>query len=144
MRFSRNLASLHNYCHPPRLISAPNHRPRGSGQHSWTQGVRSTTEGEKRRDDWWSLLQTRQRKVFPALRCNQSRIRFNTSSIYVANRFFGTFLTQESTVLPSSPVPFCTPALYIQSRENASRGTGVFYTRSCGSEIGRASCRERV
>ena len=56
-----------------------------------------------------SLLQTRQRKVFPALRCNQSHIRFNTSSIYVANRFFGTFLTQESTVLPSSPVPFWEP-----------------------------------
>ena len=72
-----------------------------------------------------SLLQTRQRKVFPALRCNQSHIRFNTSSIYVANRFFGAFLTQESTVLPSSPVPFCTPALYIQARENASPETGV-------------------
>ena len=35
-----------NYRHPPRLIITPNHRPRGSGQRSWTQGVRSTTEGE--------------------------------------------------------------------------------------------------
>ena len=50
-----------------------------------------------------SLLQTKQRKVFPALRCNQGHTQFNASSIYVANRFFGTFLTQESTVpFPSS------------------------------------------
>ena len=46
VRFSRNLASFHNYCHPPRLISVPNYRTRGSGQRSWTQGWRSQTEGE--------------------------------------------------------------------------------------------------
>ena len=40
------MIALTNYRQLPRLISAPNHRTRGSGQRSWTQGVRSTTEGE--------------------------------------------------------------------------------------------------
>ena len=56
VRFSRNLASLHNYCHPPRLFSAPNHRTRGSGQRSWTQGWRSQTEGESKKRTEESLL----------------------------------------------------------------------------------------
>ena len=40
------LAVLANYRNQPCPISALNQRPRGSGQRSWTQGVRSTTEGE--------------------------------------------------------------------------------------------------
>ena len=109
VRFSRNLASLHNYCHPPRLFSASIHAPVAADSAAGRRACVARPKGKSEGMTGRSLLQTRQRKVFPALRCNQSHIRFNTSSIYVANRFFGTFLTQESTVLPSSPVPFWEP-----------------------------------
>ncbi len=66
VRFSRNLASLHNSCHPPRLFSAPNHRTRGSGQRSWTQGVRSTTEGESKKRTEESLLSSGRFRLSPA------------------------------------------------------------------------------
>ena len=60
------MIALTNYRQLPRLISAPNYRTRGSGQRSWTQGWRSQTEGESEGMTGRSLLQTRQRKVFPA------------------------------------------------------------------------------
>ena len=60
------MITLTNYCQLPRLISAPNYRTRGSGQRSWTQDWRSQTEGESEGMTGRSLLQTRQRKVFPA------------------------------------------------------------------------------
>ena len=59
------MIALTNYRQLPRLISAPNHRTRGSGQRSWTQGVRSTTEGEKRRDDWAELAPDQAAQGFP-------------------------------------------------------------------------------
>ena len=60
------MIALTNYRQLPRLFSAPNYRTRGSGQRSWTQGWRSQTEGESEGMTGRSLLQTRQRKVFPA------------------------------------------------------------------------------
>ena len=65
VRYARKLAILSNYRYPPHLISAPNHHTRGSGQRSWTQGVRSTTEGEKRRDDWAELAPDQAAQGFP-------------------------------------------------------------------------------
>ena len=59
------MIALTNYRQLPRLISAPNYRTRGSGQRSWTQGVRSTTEGEKRRDDWAELAPDQAAQGFP-------------------------------------------------------------------------------
>ena len=38
VRYPKNLAVLSNYRYPPRPLPAPNHRPRGSGQRSWTPG----------------------------------------------------------------------------------------------------------
>ena len=100
VRFARNLASLHNYCHPPRLISAPNHRTRGSGQRSWTQGVRSTTEGEKRRDDWAELAPDQAAQGFPCHggRDGSAAFHFYSSNFHVTHSFFVTFFTEESNV----------------------------------------------
>ena len=100
VRFSRNLASLHNYCHPPRLISAPNHRTRGSGQRSWTQGWQSQTEGEKRRDDWAELAPDQAAQGFPCHggRGGSAAFQFYSSSFHVTYRFFVTFFTEESNV----------------------------------------------
>ena len=66
VRFSRNLVSFHNYCHPPRLFSEPNHRTRGSGQRSWTQGWQSQTEGESKKRTEESLLSSGRFKLSPA------------------------------------------------------------------------------
>ena len=101
VRFSRNLASLHNYCHPPRLISAPNYRPRGSGQRSWTQGVRSTTEGEKRRDDWAELAPDQAAQGFP---CHGGRVAV-PPSIFIQV----TFTSHTGSLLLSSPKKVTSP-----------------------------------
>ena len=61
------LAGLSNHRQPPRIIRAPNPRPRGSGQRSWTQGWRSQTGGgkmQKRTEE--SLLSSGRFKFFPA------------------------------------------------------------------------------
>ena len=102
VRFSRNLASLHNYCHPPRLISAPNYRPRGSGQRSWTQGVRSTTEGEKRRDDWAELAPDQAAQGFP---CHGGRVAV-PPSIFIQV----TFTSHTGSLLLSSPKKVTSPS----------------------------------
>ena len=59
------LAGLSNHRQPPRIIRAPNPRPRGSGQRSWTQGWRSQTGGEKCRDDWAELAPDQAAQIFP-------------------------------------------------------------------------------
>ena len=60
------LAGLSNHRQPPRIIRAPNPRPRGGGQRSWTQGCEARPEGKNAGMTGRSLLQTRQRKFFPA------------------------------------------------------------------------------
>ena len=104
VRFSRNLASFHNYCHPPRLFSAPNHRTRGSGQRSWTQGLAKPDKRGK------AGSERRKACFHPGgsgfhLPCGVARATpcFHPIDFYVTHRFFGTFLTQESTVSPRPP-----------------------------------------
>ena len=84
-----------NYRHPPCLIITPNHRPRGSGQRSWTQGVRSTTEGEifKGTDGACADPDTR---IFPATGAgDQGHSQFYQLDFYVT--------TQPSLVLSWAP-----------------------------------------
>ena len=94
------MIALTNYRQLPRLISAPNHRTRGSGQRSWTQGVRSTTEGEKRRDDWAELAPDQAAQGFPCHggRDGSAAFHFYSSNFHVTHRFFVTFFTEESNV----------------------------------------------
>ena len=57
--------ALTNYCQLPRLISAPNHRTRGTPMKSARAGE-ARPKGKSEGMTGRSLLQTRQRKVFPA------------------------------------------------------------------------------
>ena len=70
------------------------------------QGVRSTTEGEKGRSARAELAPDRAIQVFPCHGVSSANVAFQFYSIdfYVTHRFFGTFLTQESTVSPRPPV----------------------------------------
>ena len=58
------LAVLANNRNQPCPLPAPNHRPRGSGQRSWTQGVRSTTEGGKQEANGGKLAFVRAVQAF--------------------------------------------------------------------------------
>ena len=58
------LAVLANNRNQPCPLPAPNHRPRGSGQRSWTQGWRSQTGGEKCRDAWAELAPDQAAQIF--------------------------------------------------------------------------------
>ena len=78
-------------------------RPRGSGQRSWTQGVRSTTEGEifKGTDGACADPDTQN---FPCHGGGQGHSQFKTSSFPVHNAaFFGTFLGSKKVPYPPSP-----------------------------------------
>ena len=66
VRFSRNLASLHNYCHPPRLFSASIHAPVAADSAAGRRACVARPKGKSEGMTGRSLLQTRQRKVFPA------------------------------------------------------------------------------
>ena len=67
VRFSRNLASLHNYCHPPRLFSAPTIAPVAADSAAGRRACVARPKGKSEGMTGRSLLQTRQRKVFPAM-----------------------------------------------------------------------------
>ena len=88
-----------NYRHPPCLIITPNHRPRGSGQRSWTQGVRSTTEGEifKGTDGACADPGTQN---FPCHGAQNGSAALQPYQLdfYVTHRFFVTFFPEESNV----------------------------------------------
>ena len=125
MRFSRNLASFHNYCHPPRLISVPNYRTRGSGQRSWTQGWRSQTEGEIFKGTDGACANPSPR-IFPATGSRSSvAFQSNSTGFYGHNAaFFGTFLGSKK--VPSLLVPF---VLFF--RDCAAADFVVYYKPVC-------------
>ena len=88
--------------------------PRGSGQRSWTQGVRSTTEGEifKGTDGACADPGTQN---FPChgggAAGGQGHSQFNSINFYVTHRFFVTFFPEESNVPPvPSFLPLLTPS----------------------------------
>ena len=66
VRFSRNLASLHNYCHPPRLFSASSHAPVAADSAAGRRACVARPKGKSEGMTGRSLLHTRQHKVFPA------------------------------------------------------------------------------
>ena len=111
VRFSRNLASLHNYCHPPRLFSASIHAPVAADSAAGRRAGKARPKGKSEGMTGRSLLQTRQRKVFPATggRGGSAAFHFYSSNFHVTYRFFVTFFTEESNVplrppsFPSSP-----------------------------------------
>ena len=88
-----------NYRHPPCLIITPNHRPRGSGQRSWTQGWRSQTEGEifKGTDGACADPGTQN---FPCHGAQNGSAAFQPYQLdfHVTHRFFVTFFPEESNV----------------------------------------------
>ena len=101
-----------NYRHPPCLIITPNHRPRGSGQRSWTQGWRSQTEGGKQEANGGKLAFIRAVQAFTCHGTHTSIVlQFHSSSFYITHRFFVTFFTEESNVplVPSYSPPFTPP-----------------------------------
>ena len=57
---------------------------------------------------WMALAPIRARRIFPATGVGRQVARatpcFHPIDFYVTHRFFGTFLTQESTVIPVSPL----------------------------------------
>ena len=101
------MIALTNYRQLPRLISAPNHRTRGSGQRSWTQGVRSTTEGEKRRDDWAELAPDQAAQGFhlPRGAGGQGHSQFKTSSFSVHNTGSLLLSSLKKVTYPSFLIP---------------------------------------
>ena len=74
-------------------------RPRGSGQRSWTQGVRSTTEGEifKGTDGACADPGTQN---FPCHGAQNGSAAFQSYQLdfHVTHRFFVTFFPEESNV----------------------------------------------
>ena len=66
VRFSRNLASLRDYRHPPCLIIAPNHAPVAANSAAGREGVRSTAKGESRKRAEESLLSSGRFRLSPA------------------------------------------------------------------------------
>ena len=104
--FSSCLTDLANYRTPPRLIYAPNHAPVAADSAAGREGVRSTTKGEifKWTDGACADPDTR---IFPATGAHPPALPSNSNptSFHVTHRFFGTFLTQESTVTPRPLLP---------------------------------------
>ena len=123
--------ALTNYRQLPRLISAPNYRTRGSGQRSWTQGWRSQTEGESEGMTGRSLLQTRQRKLFPAPQKPASPYSFISAAFTSHAAFFGTFLGSKKVPSSSS---FSSPRLPVLTPDTPSARA-----RSARADSGR--CR---
>jgi len=87
-------------------------RPRGSGQRSWTQGVRSTTEGEifKGTDGACADPGTQN---FPCHGAQNGSAALQPYQLdfYVTHRFFVTFFPEESNVPPvPSFLPLVTPS----------------------------------
>ena len=102
--FSAYLAVLASFRSQPRLLSASNYVPQGSGQRSWTQGLAKPDKRGK------AGSERRKACFHPGgsgfhLPCGVARATpcFHPIGFYVTHRFFGTFLTQESTVIPVSP-----------------------------------------
>ena len=103
--FSAYLAVLASFRSQPRLLSASNYVPQGSGQRSWTQGLAKPDKRGK------AGSERRKACFHPGgsgfhLPCGVARATpcFHPIDFYVTHRFFGTFLTQESTVIPVSPL----------------------------------------
>ena len=107
-RRSLGVSAFSNCRQPLRLFPARSHRPCGTPILIGAD-VRSTTMGEifKRTDGACADPDTQN---FPCRRVSHGNpvFQFISSSFYVTNRFFGTFLTQESTV-PSSLVSLVLP-----------------------------------
>ena len=77
-------------------------RPRGSGQHSWTQGVRSTTKGESRKRTEESLLSSGRFRLSPATGAGgQGHSQFYSIDFHVT--------TQPSLVLSWAPRKYRPP-----------------------------------
>ena len=93
-----------NYRHPPCLIITPNHRPRGSGQRSWTQGWRSQTEGEKQEANGGKLAFIRAVQAFT---CHGAQ------NVSAAFQFYSTdfhVTTQPSLILSLYAPRYCLTA----------------------------------
>ena len=106
VRFLRSLALLPNYCHPPCLISAPNHVPVAADSAAGRRACAARPRGK-------AGSERRKACFHPGgsgfhLPCGVARATpcFHPIDFYVTHRFFGTFLTQESTVIPVSPLVF--------------------------------------
>ncbi len=109
MRFSRNLASLHNDRHPPRLIPAPNHFP--VARRCNRRGACAARPKGKYSRGRMALAPIRARRIFPAT--GHKTAVPPASLIQLAftshTAFFGTFLGSKKVPYPSRsfvlPVP---------------------------------------
>ena len=84
------------------MISAPNHRSRGSEQSSWTPGLAKPGQGGKREANGEKLAFIRAVQAFSCHGASSSSAacQFKTSNFHITHRFFVTFFTEESNVLP--------------------------------------------
>ena len=123
--FSAYLAVLASFRSQPRLLSASNYVPQGSGQRSWTQGLAKPDKRGK------AGSERRKACFHPGgsgfhLPCGVARATpcFHPIDFYVTNRFFVTFFPEESNVPPFVPFapapPTSSPA---PDRPRCSAGT---------------------
>ena len=132
MRFLRSLALLPNYCHPPCLISAPNHAPVAADSAAGRQGVRSTTKGESRKRTEESLLSSGRFRLSPATGAGWQVARATPSfiqSTFTSQRsllwyFLG---LQESTVPPFVPPSLPFPPPPHEKAPSPSAGGGAIF-----------------
>ena len=131
VRFSRNLASLHNYCHPPRLFSASSHAPVAADSAAGRRACVARPKGKSEGMTGRSLLQTRQRKLFPAPQKPASPSSFISAAFTSHAAFFGTFLGSKKVPSSSS---FSSPRLPVLTPDTPSARA-----RSARADSGR--CR---
>ena len=122
--FSACLAVLASFRSQPRLLSASNYVPQGSGQRSWTQGLAKPDKRGK------AGSERRKACFHPGgsgfhLPCGVARATpcFHPIDFYVANRFFVTFFPEESNVPPSSLSPPSVTSSPAPDRPRCSAGT---------------------
>ena len=94
-----------NYRHPPCLIITPNHRPRGSGQRSWTRGRAQHDHGGKQETNGGKLAFIRAVQAFSCHGVARATPCFHPIDFHATCSLLWYFLgRQESTVSPRSPV----------------------------------------
>ena len=101
------MIALTNYRQLPRLFSAPNHRTRGSGQRSWTQGWQSQTEGESKKRTEESLLSSGRFRLSPATG--------GGAAVPPSNFINLTFTSHTGSLLLSSPKKVTSPFVPLRS-----------------------------
>ena len=90
VRFSRNLASLHNYCHPPRLFSASIHAPVAADSAAGRRAGEARPRGKARSERRKACFHPGG-SGFHLPRGGSAAFQFYQLDFYVTHRFFVSF-----------------------------------------------------